>query len=217
MVGEGMALTLVPEAIEEYATAHSEPVSPLFEQLREETYAEMESPQMQVGPLEGGFLRLLVRLARARRILEIGMFTGYSALMMAEGLPDNGELITCELDPRAEAMARRYFARSPHGKKIKVRMGPALQTLKELTGPFDFVFIDADKENYLAYYEAVLPMLRSGGLLVADNVLWSGRVLKPKQETDRAIVAFNDALAKDARVEKVMLSIRDGLMLALKR
>src|SRR5262249_45086675 len=156
-----MALTLVPEAIEDYATAHSEAVSPLFERLREETYADMDLPQMQVGPLEGDFLRLLVRLARAHRILEIGMFTGYSALMMAEGLPDDGELITCELNPKAEAMARRYFAQSPHGKKIKIRMGPALQTLKKLTGPFDFVFIDADKENYLRYYEEVLPMLRT--------------------------------------------------------
>ena len=212
-----MALTLVPEAIEEYATAHSEPVSPLFERLREETYAQMELPQMQVGRLEGAFLRLLTRFARANRILEIGMFTGYSALMMAEGLPEDGELITCELNPKAEAMARRYFTQSPHGKKIKVRMGPALQTLKQLTGPFDLVFIDADKENYLAYYEAVLPMLRTGGLLVADNVLWSGRVLKPKEETDRAIVAFNDALAKDPRIEKVMLTVRDGMTLALKR
>src|SRR5262249_50610884 len=212
-----MALTLVPEAIEEYATAHSEPVSPLFGRLREETYADMELPQMQVGPLEGDFLRLLVRLARAHRVLEIGMFTGYSALMMAEGLPDDGELITCEINPKAEAMARRYFAESPHGKKIKVRMGPALKTLKELKGPFDLAFIDADKESYLPYYEAVVPLLRSGGLLVDDNVLWSGRVLKPKEDTDRGIVAFNDVVAKDPRVEKVMLTVRDGMTLALKR
>ena len=212
-----MALTLVPEAIEEYAAAHTEPASPLFEQLRNETYAKMEMPQMQVGPIEGTFLRLLVRLARAKRVLEIGMFTGYSTLMMAEGLPEDGELITCEINPKAEEIARRYFAKSPHGKKIKIRMGPALQTIESLTGPLDMVFIDADKENYPRYYDAVLPLLRAGGLIVADNVLWSGRVLKPKDQTDRAIVAFNEKVAKDTRVEKVMLTVRDGITLALKR
>ncbi len=212
-----MALTLVPEAIEEYASAHTEPASPLFEQLRNETYAKMEMPQMQVGPIEGTFLRLLVRLARAKRVLEIGMFTGYSTLMMAEGLPEDGELITCEINPKAEEVARRYFAKSPHGKKIKIRMGPALQTIESLTGPLDMVFIDADKENYPRYYDAVLPLLRAGGLIVADNVLWSGRVLKPKDQTDRAIVAFNEKVVKDTRVEKVMLTVRDGITLALKR
>src|SRR5216683_8291811 len=212
-----MALTLVPEAIEEYASAHTEPASPLFEQLRNETYAKMEMPQMQVGPIEGTFLRLLVRLARAKRVLEIGMFTGYSTLMMAEGLPEDGELITCEINPKAEEVARRYFAKSPHGKKIKIRMGPALQTIESLTGPLDMVFIDADKENYPRYYDAVLPLLRAGGLIVADNVLWSGRVLKPKDQTDRAIVAFNEKVAKDTRVEKVILTVRDGITLALKR
>jgi len=212
-----MALTLVPEAIEEYASAHTEPASPLFEQLRNETYAKMEMPQMQVGPIEGTFLRLLVRLARAKRVLEIGMFTGYSTLMMAEGLPEDGELITCEINPKAEEIARRYFAKSPHGKKIKIRMGPALQTIESLTGPLDMVFIDADKENYPRYYDAVLPLLRAGGLIVADNVLWSGRVLKPKDQTDRAIVAFNEKVAKDTRVEKVILTVRDGITLALKR
>jgi caffeoyl-CoA O-methyltransferase len=212
-----MALTLVPEAIEEYATALTEPVAPLFEQLREETYSKMELPQMQVGPLEGSFLRLLVRLSRAKRVLEIGMFTGYSALMMAEGLPEDGELITCDINPKAEEVARRYFAKSPDGKKIKVRMGPALETIKSLNGPFDLVFIDADKENYARYYDAVLPLLRSGGLIVADNVLWSGRVLKPQEQTDRAIVAFNQKVATDSRVEKVMLTIRDGMTLAWKR
>ena len=212
-----MALTLVPEAIEEYASAHTEPVSPLFEQLRKETYAKMELPQMQVGPIEGAFLRLLVRLTGAKRVLEIGMFTGYSTLMMAEGLPEDGELITCEINSKAEEVARRYFAKSPHGRKIKIRMGPALQTIESLTGPLDMVFIDADKENYPRYYDAVLPLLRAGGLIAADNVLWSGRVLKPKDQTDRAIVAFNQKVAKDTRVEKVMLTVRDGITLALKR
>lgn len=212
-----MALTLVPEAIEAYAAAHSDPVPPLLDALREETYAKMSSPQMQVGRIEGSFLKLLVRLSRARRVLEIGMFTGYSGLMIAEGLPDDGELITCDVNPQAEEVARRYFAKSPHGKKIQIRMGPALQTMKTLQGPFDLVFIDADKENYSAYYDAALPLLRAGGLIVADNTLWSGRVLDPQSDSDRAIVAFNEKVARDNRVEKVLLTVRDGMMLALKK
>jgi len=210
-------LTLVPPLIEEYAQAHTEPPGPLFEELREKTYAEMRAPQMQVGPLEGTFLRLLVKLARARRVLELGTFTGYSALMMAEGLPDDGELITCDIDPKAEAVAREFFARSPHGRKIQLRMGPALQTLASLQGPFDLAFIDADKTNYSAYYDAVVPLLRAGGLLVADNTLWSGRILQPESPDDHALVAFNTKVAADPRVDKVLLTVRDGMMLALKR
>jgi caffeoyl-CoA O-methyltransferase len=212
-----MPLTLVPEAIEAYAQAHSEKPHPLFDELRDETYAKMSVPQMQVGPLEGDFLRLLVRLTGARRVLEIGMFTGYSGLMIADGLPDDGKLITCDVDPKAEEVARRFFARHPAGKKIEIRMGPALETIKSLTEPLDLVFIDADKENYGNYYEAVLPLVRAGGLIVADNTLWSGRVLEPKEESDKAIVAFNKKVAADSRVEKVLLTVRDGMMLARKR
>jgi caffeoyl-CoA O-methyltransferase len=212
-----MSMTLVPEAIEAYATEHSEPVGPLFESLREETFASMKSPHMQVGRMEGNLLRLLVKLSGAKRALEIGMFTGYSGLMIAAGLPEDGTLVTCDVDPKAEAIARRAFAKSPHGKKIEIRMGPALETLKTLKGPLDFVFIDADKENYLGYYEAVLPLLRQGGLLVADNTLWSGAVLAPKSASDKAIVAFNAHVAKDSRVDKVLLTVRDGMTLALKR
>ena len=212
-----MSMTLVPEAIEAYATEHSEAVTPLFDALREETFSSMNYPEMQVGRLEGSFLRLLVKLSGARRALEIGMFTGYSGLMIAEGLPEDGTLITCDVDPKAEAIARRAFGKSPVGKKIEIRMGPALETLKTLKGPLDFVFIDADKENYLAYYEGVLPLLRMGGLIVDDNTLWSVKVLAPKCESDHAIVKFNDAVARDARVDKVLLTVRDGMTLAVKR
>jgi len=212
-----MTLTLVPQDIEAYAAAHSEPPAPLFDRLREETYAKMRFPQMQVGRIEGTFLKILARLTRARRVLEVGMFTGYSTLMMAEALPDQGELITCEIDPGAEQMARRTFAQSPHGKKIQIRMGPALETLRQLAPPFDLAFVDADKINYSNYYEAILPLLRAGGLMVADNTLWSGRVLSPKEADDRAIAAFNDRVAADPRVEKVLLTVRDGMMLALKK
>ena len=130
-----MTLTLVPEPIEEYAAEHTEAPAAIFEKLRHETYSKMSLPQMQVGRIEGTFLKLLVRLSRAKRVLEIGMFTGYSGLMMAEGLPDDGELITCDVDPKAEAMAKRYFAQSPLGKKIHIRMGPALETMARVWFP----------------------------------------------------------------------------------
>jgi caffeoyl-CoA O-methyltransferase len=207
----------IDAAVEQFARDHTEPESDLHVRLREETYRDMDRPQMQVDVIEGRFLKMLVRLTGARTILEIGTFTGYSALMMAEGLPDDGRLITCEVDPKAEAIARRYFAESPHGHKITVRMGPALETIKTLSAPLDLVFIDADKANYSNYYEGSLPLLRPGGLIVADNVLWSGKVLDPQDADDHAIVAFDRMVQSDPRVENVCLTVRDGMMLAWKR
>jgi len=210
-------IDIVDEAIEKYAHDQTTPESELFERLRDETFEKMRSPQMQVGRIEGRFLKMLVRLTSARRVLEIGMFTGYSALMMAEGLPDDGRIITCDVDPKAEAVARRYFAESPDGHKIEVRMGPALDTIATLSEPLDMVFIDADKGNYSNYYDACFPLVRPGGLIVADNVLWSGEVLDPKDEDSRAIVAFNERVQSDPRVENVLITVRDGMMLAWKR
>jgi caffeoyl-CoA O-methyltransferase len=210
-------MNFIDQAVEQYAHDHTKPESELFRRLREETFREMQYPQMQVGRLEGQFLKMLVRLVGARHVLEIGMFTGYSALMMAEGLPGDGHLITCDVNPQAEAIARRYFAESKHGHKIEVRMGPALETIKTLTEPLDLVFIDADKTNYPNYYEAVMPLVRAGGLIVADNVLWSGRVLQPEDADTRAIVAFNERVQQDPRVDNVCLTVRDGMMLAWKR
>ena len=207
----------IDAAVEQFARDHTEPETDLYVRLREETYRVMQRPQMQVGVIEGRFLQMLVRLSGAKSILELGMFTGYSALMMAEALPDNGQLITCEIDAKAEAIARRYFAENPHGRKITVRMGPALDTIKTWTGPLDLVFIDADKVNYSTYYDACLPLLKSGGLIVADNVLWSGKVLHPKDADDHAIVAFNRLVQSDPRVKNVCLTVRDGMMLAWKR
>jgi caffeoyl-CoA O-methyltransferase len=137
--------------------------------------------------------------------------------MMAEGLPEDGRIITCDIDPKAEQIARRYFAESPNGHKIEIRMGPALDTINGLTEALDLVFIDADKENYVNYYEACVPRVRAGGLIVADNVLWSGRVIKPEDEPTRAIVAFNERVQQDPRVENVCLTVRDGIMLAWKK
>src|SRR5690242_10988222 len=208
----------IDAAVELFAQRHTEPETDLYKRLREETYRVMENPQMQVGVLEGRFLKMLVRLTGAKNILELGMFTGYSALMMAEGLPDDGHIITCDVDPKAEAIAKKYFAESPHGKKIEVRMGPALETIKTLSGQqFDLVFIDADKPNYCNYYEACFPLVKSGGLIVGDNVLWSGKVIDPKDDNTRAIVAFNNLIQSDPLVENVCLTVRDGMMLAWKR
>jgi caffeoyl-CoA O-methyltransferase len=210
-------MSFIDEAVDQFSHDHTTPESDLFRRLRDETYASMKGPQMQVGRVEGQFLKMLVRVARAHRVLEIGMFTGYSALMMAEGLPENGELITCDVSVAAEEMARRYFAESPHGPKITIRMGPALDTIKTLAGPFDLVFIDADKENYVNYWEACVPIVRPGGLLVADNVLWEGKVVDPRDELTRAIVEFDQRVQSDPRVENVCLTVRDGIMLARKR
>jgi len=207
----------IDAAVEQFARDHTEPETDLYARLREETYREMKWPEMQVDLIEGRFLKMLVRLTGARMVLELGMFTGYSTLMMAEALPEEGRLISCEIDPKAEAIARRYFAESLHGNKITIRMGPALETIKTLTDPLDLVFIDADKSNYANYYEACLPLLRPGGLIAADNVLWSGKVLHPDDANDHAIVAFNRLVQSDRRVENVCLTVRDGMMLAWKR
>lgn len=212
-----MSLTLVPEKIEEYAANHTTAEDALLTELAKETRAEMEWYVMQVGRIEGSFLKMLVQLTNAKRVVELGMFTGYSALMMAAGLPDDGKLITCDVDPKAEAMAKKYFAKSPHGKKIEVRMGPGLDTLKSLEPGIDLAFIDADKENYGNYYEELVRLLRPNGLIVADNVLWSGKVLDPKDGSDKAICAFNQRVKADPRVEHVLLTVRDGMMLVRKK
>ncbi len=210
---------LVSEAIEGYCREHSSAPSTLLRELEAYTIGHCAQPQMMTGPLEGALLRFLVELTGARRILEIGMFTGYSALTMAEALPEDGAIVSCDVNPETTAIARSFFDRSVHGRKIDVRLGPALETMATLPAGlvFDLVFIDADKENYISYYEAALPRLRSGGLIVADNVLWSGSVLHPQQRSDRAIVAFNKHIQHDTRVENVMLTVRDGVTLARKR
>lgn len=207
-------LTLVDDRIEEYAMAHTTPLSPLLRELIEETHKEMGGrARMLSGQLEGTLLQVLVASLGAKRVLEVGMFTGFSALMMAAALPPDGRLITCEIDPKAVAFAKRFFDRSLHAGQIEVREGPALETLQTLPGPFHLVFIDADKTNYVNYYEAVLPTLAPNGVIAVDNVLWSGNVFDPEDENGRAIVAFNDHVQNDDRVTNVILTVRDGLML----
>jgi caffeoyl-CoA O-methyltransferase len=212
-------LSLIGPALEDYVAAHTTRESELFARLRAETQQNLSSPQMQVGPVEGAFLRLIVGLARPQTILEIGTYSGYSALAMAGALPEGGELITCDIDPIATAVARRYFAESGLDHRITLRMGPALDTIAELAAQgrsLDLVFIDADKTNYSNYWDAVLPLMPVGGLVIADNTLWSGKVVNPQEASDHAIVAFNARVAADRRVEHVLLSVRDGVMLARK-
>jgi caffeoyl-CoA O-methyltransferase len=209
-------MDFIDEKIEQYAFDHTSEEGELLRRLEKETYEKLEIPQMTTGRIEARLLKLLARLVGAQRILEIGTFAGYSALSMAEALPEDGTLVTCDEDPVAIAFAQKYFSESPHGKKIKQMEGPALESIKNLTGTFDMAFIDADKINYSNYYEAILPMIRSGGLIAVDNVLWSGRVLNPQDESDRAIHQFNERVVKDQRVESVLLTVRDGLNCIIK-
>ncbi len=209
-------MKLVHKAIEDYCRLHTTPLPPVFDQLREATYAEMKLPQMQVGLLEGRFLALLVAITGAKRVLEFGTFTGFSALAMAQALADDGQIITLEIDERCREIATNHWAKDPNGKKIELKLGPALESLQSVQGPFDLVFIDADKPSYIRYWEMALPLVRQGGLLVVDNVLWSGTVLDPKEKSDSEIVAFNKHARQDPRVELVMLPVRDGMLLARK-
>ena len=209
---------LISAEIEAYAEAHSTAESEVCYALRSETYKQMDCPQMLVGPLEGAFLKMMTQLVQAKRVLEIGMFTGYSALCFAEALPENGTITTCEIDEESAAVARRFFARSPYGKKITIRMGPALETMQALHGPFDLIFIDADKQNYLNYYRRAKDLLAKNGAILIDNVLWDGDVLlqPPPDERTAAIQELNRVVASDPDVSAVLVTIRDGVLVVRK-
>jgi caffeoyl-CoA O-methyltransferase len=209
---------LVSDAVEAYAAAHTTPAADHLRALAEETRATLGSPGMLTGQVEGRLLELLVFLARPRLVLEIGTFSGYSALSMAPALPDGARIITCELENKHADVAERHIAAAGLADRIEVRRGPALDTVNGLDGPVDVVFIDADKPSYLDYYEAALPKLAERGLIVVDNVLWSGRVVESPSDDDdastRALRAFNDHVAADDRIVSVMLTVRDGITLA---
>ncbi|MCO4771416.1 MAG: class I SAM-dependent methyltransferase [Deltaproteobacteria bacterium] len=208
---------IVSRPIEEYAVAHSTPMHEVFDALREETFARTEMPQMQVGPLEGRLLTLLARMTSGKLAVEVGTFTGYSSMSIAEGLADDGKLIACDINPKTTAIAQSFWDQCPWGDRIELRLGPALETIAGIDGPIDLVFIDADKTNYSNYWNALVPKVRSGGLIIVDNVLWSGSVLEPSTDSDHAICALNDLVTSDDRVEHVLLTVRDGMMLARKR
>jgi caffeoyl-CoA O-methyltransferase len=210
---------VVDEALERYAEEHSTPDPELFRRLEEETRATTTLPQMMVGPLEGPFLGWLVWLSQARRILEIGTFTGYSSISMALNLPEGGHITSLDVNDETTAVARRYAEEAGVADKIDYRVvSSAIDELERLGGPFDLVFIDADKESYVDYYENVLPKLSDRGFIVADNVLWSGRVLDSDgDESTEAIKRFNDHVVADERVECLMLTVRDGMTLIRRR
>jgi caffeoyl-CoA O-methyltransferase len=206
---------IVEPKVEEYAEAHSSPDGELFERLAAETREKSDAPQMMVGLLEGRFLGALVRSTGAKRVLELGTFTGYSSISMALALPDDGRLTTCDVNPETTEIARRYATEAGVVDRIDYRTGPALDTIAQLDGEFDIVFVDADKPNYLNYYEATLPKLSPQGLMILDNTLWSGRVADPQEDDDntRAIREVNDHILTDSRVDNVLLTVRDGMNL----
>jgi caffeoyl-CoA O-methyltransferase len=205
--------------IEAYAVAHTTAEPPWFAEVASRTRAASPWAGMMVGTLEGRFLRMLVALVRPRLVLEIGTFTGYSSLSMAEALPPDGRLVTCDVSEEHAALAREHVALSPYGGRIDVRVGPALDTIAGLDGPFGLVFIDADKSNYGAYLDAVLPKLSDDGLVVVDNVLWRGQVLDASVDDDdtASIRAFNDRVVRDESLDAVMLPVRDGVTLITRR
>jgi caffeoyl-CoA O-methyltransferase len=210
---------IVPDEVESYAAAHTTPSAAHLLELERETRDTLASPQMLTGDIEGRFLEFLVYLAQPRSVLEIGTYSGYSALSMAGALDSDADarIVTCELSDEHADVAERHIAAAGFSDRIDVRRGPAIDTIASLDGPFDLVFIDADKEGYLAYYEAIVPKLAERGLIVADNVLWSGRVAAPPSDDDLestvAMRKFNDHVAADERVVSVMLSVRDGVTL----
>ncbi len=212
-----MTMQLVDPKIEEYVEKYTGKVEKVFEDLRKETFANCDHPEMQVGKVEGSFLRMLVAISKARNVLEIGTFTGYSALMMAAALPKDGDLFTLESNESHACVAQKYFNMVDCGSKITIIHGDARKTLDQVEGPIDFAFIDADKSSYDFYYEKVLGLMKPGGLIVFDNMLWSGEVLDPSGKDGKAIHALNQKLAKDDRVDKVLLTVRDGMTLARKR
>ena len=207
------------EALEAYIEAHTTPPEAHLASLAAETRESLSAPQMLTGTVEGRFLEALVRAGRPQLVLELGTYSGYSALSMAPALPPGGRIVTCELDPERADFAQRHIDASPHADRIELRPGPALDTIGALDGPFDLVFIDADKPNYVNYYEAVVPKLAERGLIVADNTLWSGAVVgeEDQSESTVALRAFNDRVRDDARVTCVILSVRDGITLAWRR
>ena len=210
----------IDEVIEAYIEAHTDDVSPLLQQLMQETEHVTERSRWSIGRIEGKLLQMLIKVSGTITAVEIGTFTGYSALLIAEALPDEGRLITCEMDKEYAEIAQRYFKKSPHGAKIQLKLGPALESLRLLPDTrSDFVFIDADKPSYSLYFDEALRILKPGGLVFVDNVLWRNKIFKRNitNKNARAIADFNAKVKHDRRVEKVMLKLRDGVFLIRKK
>ncbi len=212
-------MNLQEKAVQRYCEAHTSSPSPILRELERETHLKTLAPQMLTGHLQGQFLQLLSRLMRPRRVLEIGAFTGYGALCLAAGLPPEGELHTIEADREIAYLIRKYIQRSGQEGQIRLHLGRAQDVIPGLPGPWDLVFIDAAKQDYALFYDLVIDEVRPGGLLLADNVLWSGKVIDRREaDADAATLhAFNEKIQADDRVENLLLPLRDGLMMMRKR
>ncbi|MFL2642257.1 MAG: O-methyltransferase [Dehalococcoidia bacterium] len=208
---------LISDGLENYISSHSESGGAVEKELRNETLALGSSSGMMSGDSVGNFLKLIVKINQCKRVLEIGTFTGYSALMLASGLQENGELITCDINSETSNIAKKYWAKSPHGKKIKLVLGPAIESMEKLEGKFDLIFIDADKNNYLNYYNKSKDLLSKNGIIIVDNVLWSGRVLSPEDKQSISIDNFNKFVKEDKDYWNTIVPIRDGLMIITRR
>ena len=203
--------------IEDYCNKHSKKESTLLLSLKKFTYENEEAPQMISGSLVGNLLMMLIKTSNAKKVLEVGMFTGYSALNMAECLPDDGEVHTCEIMGRHINTAKRFFQNSQHNNKISIHKGDACETLEKFKiNSFDLIFIDADKTNYIIYYKKCMHLLKSGGIMVLDNMLWGGSVLNPKDEQSITLNKLADIINEDKRNINIMLPLRDGLMICYK-
>ncbi len=211
-------LKMVSDEINQYCESHSMGDSDLLKELTQYTYNTEDIPQMVSGVQVGNVLQGYIQMIHAERIIEVGMFTGYSALKMAEVLPEHGEVHTCELMEKHIKTAQSFFDRSPHGHKIKIYHGPASESLDLMkSGKFDFAFIDADKMGYLDYYQKCITKIRSGGIIVLDNMLWSGQVVNPQDDDTKMLVKTAEYIQQDDRVINFLLPVRDGLMVCIKK
>jgi len=213
-------MEFLPALIAQYAEQHTSPEPEYLQELTRETYLKVLMPRMLSGHLQGRFLSMISHLLAPKRILEIGTYTGYSALCMAEGLPTDGKLITLDINEELESMVHKYIQKAGFEDKIEYKSGNALEIIPTLNETWDLVFIDADKINYLQYYHLVFDKVRYGGWIIADNVLWSGKVIEEIKASDKdtqALLDFNTFVQNDPRVENLLLPIRDGLMMARKK
>ena len=210
----------IPEKLDDYVVQHTENEPELLRELSRETFQKMLQPRMLSGHFQGRILSFLSKLIRPKKILELGTFTGYSALCLAEGLDKDGELHTIDKNEELVSFQRRYFNRSIHGSKIHQHTGCALEIIKKLNYEFDLIFIDADKSNYVNYFNLLADKIKRGGVLISDNVLWSGKVIEPLENSDlstKVLIEYNKLLKEDPRFETILLPIRDGLTLSIKR
>jgi len=211
-------MNLVSFEIEKYIDAHTTAESDALQQLNRKTQTDVLMPQMLSGKVQGQFLKFISQMLQPARVLEIGTFTGYAAICLAEGLPENGKLFTIDINEELEAIARTHIEKAGLQNKIIQIIGNAVQEIQQLNETFDLVFIDADKQNYSLYYDLVIDKVRSGGFILADNVLWSGKIIDEQKDKDtKKLVEFNDKVQQDNRVENVIVSIRDGIMMIRKK